>query len=149
MGKYAYLQGSGSTPQVGARMSSYAWLGVVLAVWAGRVDYPASPPTSQHGTLGDFWLMATMATMATLVADLLKNLHLENYGCLLPLLLSPSFFFKFQFRCGHGGHDGRDMRTDLHPRPVHEDAVQALWRRVRDSPTPRAAIERQRARTLA
>ena len=78
MDKYAYLQGSGSTPQVGARMSSYAWLGVVLAVWAGRVDYPASPPTSQHGTLGDFWLMATMATMATLVADLLKNLHLEN-----------------------------------------------------------------------
>ena len=73
MGKYAYLQGSGSTPQVGARMSSYAWLGVVLAVWAGRVDYPASPPTSQHGTLGDFWLMATMATMATLVADLLKK----------------------------------------------------------------------------
>ena len=53
MGKYAYLQGSGSSPQVGARMSSYAWLGVVLAVRAGRVDHPASPPTSQHGTLGD------------------------------------------------------------------------------------------------
>ena len=91
MGKYAYLQGSGSTPQVGARMSNYAWLGVVLAVWAGRVDYPASPPTSQHGTLGDFWLMATMATMATLVADLLKNLHLENLvGCLLPPTSQPS-----------------------------------------------------------
>ena len=27
MGKYAYLQGSGSSPQVGARMSSDAWLG--------------------------------------------------------------------------------------------------------------------------
>ena len=78
MGKYAYLQGSGSTPQVGARMSSYAWLGVVLAMRAGRVGHTASPPTSQHGTLGDFGLMATMATMATLVADLLKNLHLEN-----------------------------------------------------------------------
>ena len=37
------------------------------------VDHPASPPTSQHGTLGDFWLMATMATMATLLADLLKK----------------------------------------------------------------------------
>ena len=94
MGKYAYLQGSGSTPHFGARMSSYAWLGVVLAMQAGRVDHPASPPTSQHGTLGDFWLVATMATMATLGADLLKNLHLENYGCLLPLLLSPSFFFQ-------------------------------------------------------
>ena len=56
---------------------------------------------------------------------------------------------QFQFRGGHGGHGGHDMRTDLHPRPVHEDAVQVLWRRVRDSPTPRAAIERQRARTLA
>ena len=79
----------------GERMSSYAWLGVVLAVWAGRVDHPASPPTSQHGTLGDFWLMATMATMATLVADLLKkNLHLENsVGCLLPPASQPSLFF--------------------------------------------------------
>ena len=74
--------------------------------------------------------MATMATMATLVADLLKkNLHLENsVGCLLPpphhnLLY---FFFNIQFKGGHGGHGGRDMRTDLHPRPVHEDAVQAL-----------------------
>ena len=128
MGKYAYLQGSGSTPHFGARMSSYAWLGVVLAVWAGRVDYPASPPTSQHGTLGDFWLMATMATIATLVADLLKNLHLENLvGCLLPSTSQPSlFYFQFQFRGGHRGHGGHDMRTDLHPRPVHEDAVQAL-----------------------
>ena len=41
--------------------------------------------------------MATMATMATLVADLLKNLHLENLvGCLLPpphnLLLKKSLF---------------------------------------------------------
>ena len=77
MGKYAYLQGSGSTPHFGARMSSYAWLCVVLAMRAGRVDHPASPPTSQHGTLGDFWLVATMATMATLGADLLKNLHLD------------------------------------------------------------------------
>ena len=75
MGKYAYLQGSGSTPQVGARMSSYAWLGVVLAVRVriGRVDHPAPHPTSQHGTLGDLWLVATMATMATLGADLLKK----------------------------------------------------------------------------
>ena len=71
MGKYAYLQGSGSTSHFGARMSSYAWLGVVLAMRAGRVGHTASPPTSQHGTLGDFYeLMATMATMATLVADL-------------------------------------------------------------------------------
>ena len=107
------------------------------------VDYPASPPTSQHGTLGDFWLMATMATMATLVADLLKNLHLENSGCLLPHLTTFFIFFQFQFRGGHRGHGGQDMRTDLHTRPVHEDAVQALWIRVRDSPTPRAAIERQ------
>ena len=62
-----------------------------------------APPTSQHGTLGDFWLMATMATMATLVADLLKNLHLENLvGCLLPPTSQPSlFYFQFQFRGGH------------------------------------------------
>ena len=50
-------------------------------------DYPASPPTSQHGTLGDFGLMATMATMATLVADLLKKRSSTlaepdtRYGC--------------------------------------------------------------------
>ena len=78
MCKYAYLQDSGSTPQFCALMSGYAWLGVGPTMRAGRVDHPASPPTSQHGTLGDFWLMATMATMATLGADLLKNLHLEN-----------------------------------------------------------------------
>ena len=35
------------------------------------------------------------------------------------------FFFNIQFKGGHGGHGGRDMRTDLHPRPVHEDAVRA------------------------
>ena len=64
------------------------------------VDYPASPPTSQHGTLGDFWLMATMATMATLVADLLKNLHLENLvGCLLPPTSQPLYFI-FNFNLG-------------------------------------------------
>ena len=81
MGKYAYLQGSGSTPHFGARMSSDAWLGVVLAMRAGRVGHTEAhgvTPTSQHGTLGDFWSVATMATMATLVADLLKNLHLES-----------------------------------------------------------------------
>ena len=38
--------------------------------------------------------MATMATMATLVADLLKNLHLENLvGCLLPHLTTYFIFF--------------------------------------------------------
>ena len=74
MGKPTKLQSSGSTPHFGARMSSYAWLGVVLAMRAGRVDHPASPPTSQHGTLSDFWPMATMATMATLGADLLKKI---------------------------------------------------------------------------
>ena len=115
------------------------------------VDYPASPPTSQHGTLGDFWLMATMATMATLVADLLKKIFTSEFSWVFitPASQPSLFFFKIQFRGDHRGHGGQDMRTDLHPRPVHEDAVQALWRRVRDSPTPRAAIERQRARTLA
>jgi hypothetical protein len=34
-------------------------------------------------------------------------------------------FFQFQFRGGHGGDGGHDMRTDLHPRPVHEDAMRA------------------------
>ena len=50
---------------------------------ADRVDYPASPPTSQHGTLGDFWLMATMATMATLVADLLKKSSPREFSWVL------------------------------------------------------------------
>ena len=41
------------------------------------------------------WLMATMATMATLVADLLKkNLHLENsVGWLSPRLTTFCIFF--------------------------------------------------------
>ena len=98
MGKYAHLQGSGSTPQVGARMSNYAWLGVVLAVWAGRVDYPASPPTSQHGTLGDFWLMATMATMATLVADLLKKSSPREFRWVFITPASQAFFSIFNLR---------------------------------------------------
>ena len=79
MDKPTKLKSSGSTPHFGARMSSYAWLGVVLAKWAGRVDHPASPPTSQHGTLSDFWPMATMATMATLGARPLKNIALREY----------------------------------------------------------------------
>ena len=32
---------------------------------------------SELARLLDFWLVATMATMATLGADLLKNLHLD------------------------------------------------------------------------
>jgi len=44
--------------------------------------------------------MATMATMATLVADLLKNLHLENLvGCLLPPPHNLLYFF-FNFNLG-------------------------------------------------
>ena len=115
------------------------------------VDYPASPPTSQHGILGDFWSVATMATMATLGADLLKKSSPGEFSWVVITPASQPSFKKIiiQFKGGHRGHGGQDMRTDLHPRPVHEDAVQALWRRVRDSPTPRAAIERQRARTLA
>ena len=70
-------------------------IGVVLAVWAGRLTTQRRPPTSQHGTLGDFWLMATMATMATLMADLSKNLHLENLvGCLSPPPPHNPFFKK-------------------------------------------------------
>ena len=65
-------------------------IGVVLAVWAGRLTTQRRPPTSQHGTLGDFWLMATMATMATLVADLLKTLHFKSFcptlACTKPLI---------------------------------------------------------------
>ena len=102
MGKYAYLQGSGLTPHFGARMSSYAWLCVVLAMRAGRVDHPASPPTSQHGTLGDFWLMATMATMATLVADLLKKSSPREFSWVLitPPTSQPSLFIFFNFNLG-------------------------------------------------
>ena len=81
-------------------MSSYAWLGVVLAMRAGRVDHPASPPTSQHGTLGDFWLMATMATMATLVADLLKKSSPREFSWVVITPTSqPSLFF-FNFNLG-------------------------------------------------
>ena len=92
-----------------------------------------------------------MATMATLVADLLKKIFTSEFSWVFitPASQPSLFFFNIQFRGGHRGHGGQDMRTDLHPRPVHEDAVQALWTRVPDSPTRRAAIERQRARTLA
>ena len=65
MGKLTCRQRSGSTTHVGARVSSYAWLGVVLAVRAGRIGHRGVAPTSLHGTLGDLWPMATMATMAT------------------------------------------------------------------------------------
>ena len=45
--------------------------------------------------------MATMATMATLVADLLKNLHLENLvGCLLPPPPHNLLYFIFNFNLG-------------------------------------------------
>ena len=75
-------------------MSSYAWLGVVLAMRAGRVDHPASPPTSQHGTLSDFWPMATMATMATLGADLLKKIFTSRIlGVYYPTSSLPFIFF--------------------------------------------------------
>ena len=73
--------------------------------------------------------MATMATMATLVADLLKKSSPREFSWVFitPPTSQPSFKkSQFQFRGGHRGHGGHDMRTDLHPRPVHEDAVQAL-----------------------
>ena len=96
MGKYAYLQGSGSTPHFGARMSSYAWLGVVLAVRAGRIGHRGVAPTSLHGTLGDLWPMATMATMATPAGQPQKNLFRITVGWLSPPPPLSSFFFKFQ-----------------------------------------------------
>ena len=65
MGKLTCRQRSGSTTHIGVRVSSYAWLGVVLAVRAGRIGHRGVAPTSLHGTLGDFWPVATMATMAT------------------------------------------------------------------------------------
>ena len=43
MGKLTCRQRSGSTTHVGVRVSSYAWLGVVLAVRAGRIGHAASP----------------------------------------------------------------------------------------------------------
>ena len=42
MGKLTCRQRSGSTTHVGADGSSYAWLGVVLAVRAGRIGHAAS-----------------------------------------------------------------------------------------------------------
>ena len=118
-------------------MSSYAWLGVVLAMRAGRVDHPASPPTSQHGTLSDFWPMATMATMATLGADLFKkNTALREYWLVgYHPHSSLLFYFQVSIRGGHGGHGGHALRIHRDPRPVHEDTVQALRGRVRDSPS--------------
>ena len=61
------------------------------------VDYPASPPTSQHGTLGDFWLMATMATMATLVADLLKKSSPREFSW---VVITPPHIFFSRFNLG-------------------------------------------------
>ena len=66
MGKRTCRQRSGSTTHVGVRVSSYAWLGVVLAVRAGHWPRGVAHPTSQYGTLGGFWPVATMATMATM-----------------------------------------------------------------------------------
>ena len=43
MGKLTCRQRSNSTTHVGADGSSYAWLGVVLAVRAGRIGHAASP----------------------------------------------------------------------------------------------------------
>jgi len=49
MGESTYSLSSGSTTHVGARMSSYAWLGVVLAMRAGRDDHTTSPrPLNNH-----------------------------------------------------------------------------------------------------
>ena len=131
------MQSSGSTPHFGARMSSYAWLGVVLATRAGRVDHPASPPTSQHGTLSDFWPMATMATMATLGADLLKKYRSPRIlvGRLSPPLFPFILFSSFNSGWPWWPWGGHDTRIHRDPRPVHEDTVQALRGRVRDSPS--------------
>ena len=65
------------------------------------VDYPASPPAPQHGTLGDFWLMATMATMATLVADLLKKSSPREFSWVfITPHLTTFFIFFFNFNLG-------------------------------------------------
>ena len=44
------------------------------------------------------------------------------------------FYFQVSIRGGHGGHGGHALRIHRDPRPVHEDAAQALRRSVRDSP---------------
>ena len=80
MGKLTCRQRSGSTTHVGADGSSYAWLGVVLAVRAGRIGHRGVAPTSPHGTLGDLWPMATMATMATPAGQPQKNLFRITVG---------------------------------------------------------------------
>ena len=80
MGKLTCRQRSGSTTHVGARVSSYAWLGVVLPVRAGRIGHRGVAPTSLHGTLGDLWPMATMATMATPAGQPQKNLFRITVG---------------------------------------------------------------------
>ena len=46
MGKRTCRQRYGSTTHVGVRVSSYAWLGVVLAVWAGRIGHAGRPKLS-------------------------------------------------------------------------------------------------------
>ena len=76
------------------------------------VDHPAPHPTSQHGTLGDFWSVATMATMATLVADLLTKIFTSEFSWVFITPASQPSLKKiqFQFRGGHGGH-GRRLST--------------------------------------
>ena len=62
---------------------------------AGRSDWPPGVAlSSQHDTLGDFWSVATMATMAT-PADqpLKKNLFGISWLVIIPLHLLASFFF--------------------------------------------------------
>ena len=98
MGKLTCRQRSGSTTHVGARVSSYAWLGVVLAVRAGRIGHRGVAPTSLHGTLGDLWPVATMATMATPAGQPQKKSLPDNRW----LVITPStpFFIFFKFQLG-------------------------------------------------
>ena len=96
-GQHTKLQSSGSTPHFGARMSSYAWLGVVLAMRAGRVDHAASPPTSQHAPCVTFGSWPRGATMATLGADILKKYRSPRilFGRLSPPLFPFISFSSF------------------------------------------------------
>ena len=85
MGKYAYLQGSGSSPQVGARMSSYAWLGVVLAVRAGRVDHPASPPRPLNTA---HWVTASAVGEEWLAESLRRRAARREARAIAPLIIT-------------------------------------------------------------